>query len=152
MIRITLAFALSAILLTATPLDKSDWRNVVGLPIGEKVHVTRTNQTKMKAEFVSATADSLTIRNKTGEIIIPKAEVRRVGQPARSKRGRHAAIGAGIGATAAATVVAVAVRGAGWDFYTWIAFAIGVASWAGIGALIGVLIPSVPAIYEVPAN
>ena len=78
-----------------------DWQDVQRIPKEQKVEVaTRDGSYKRGAHFVSATADALVIREKSGERSIARTDVRRVLASDPSRRIRNGAIWTAIGAGA----------------------------------------------------
>lgn len=73
------------------------WESLGSLNAGTSIEVV-TKARVEKGEFVSSSADSLTIHTKLGEQKFPRQDVLRVMAHAHSRRVRNILIGAGIGA------------------------------------------------------
>ena len=92
------------LLLSALGVLGADWEAVRHLPADQKIEVTTRNGPRSRGTFLSATADSLVLREKSGDQSIAQTEVRqvRVYDPARRIRKgvMWTLIGAGLGAGA----------------------------------------------------
>jgi hypothetical protein len=111
------------------------WEAVERIERDRKIEVVMRDGKETRAVFVSATADALQVREKTGERSIARGEIRRVkvADPSRRvKRGvLFTAIGAGIGAGIGAAVCPYCPNeGHGYKYVP-----AGTAVGAGIGAL-----------------
>jgi hypothetical protein len=88
--------------LTADPLmaavEKSDWGSLRQIAPGQTIKVTVRDGASSQGDFQSATEDALTLRVAGGDRSIARENVRRVAMKTNSHRGRHALIGAAIGA------------------------------------------------------
>jgi hypothetical protein len=81
--------------------DTQSWSNLRDLSPGKRIEIVRGGGKTVSGSFVSWSADSLTLRDKTQEISVARPDVLRV----RERRGSAATwIGAGIGAGAGAGI------------------------------------------------
>ena len=96
----TLLFPLLA--LTADPLvgavEKSDWASLKQIAAGQTIKVTVNHGASSQGDFQSATEDALVLRVAGEDRSIARDTVRRVSLKTTSRRGKHALIGAAIGA------------------------------------------------------
>jgi hypothetical protein len=113
----------------------SDWAAIQRIPLDQRVEITTRDGTSTRAAFVSATSDTVVLREKSGERSIARAEIRkvRVADPARRLRTGliWTAVGAGAGAAIGAAVCPYCPNeGHGYKYV-----GPGVAIGAGFGAL-----------------
>ena len=78
--------------------DSSDWANLSQVRAGEKIQVVREKMKTVNGRFESFSDDSIVVRQKSADVVVPKREVVRVTITGRSKRLRNLAIGAAAGA------------------------------------------------------
>jgi hypothetical protein len=117
------------------------WQNLGTLAAGQEIEIERTNGTAVKGAFTGFTDQSVSVRRKSQEIAIPRAEVskvrvRRAGS--RKCAWIGAAVGAGVGAGAGAGIGEGVANKSGGDFSNLKPAIVGIS--AGVGALVGVLI------------
>jgi hypothetical protein len=97
---VALLFTLLA--LTADPLvgavEKSDWGSLKQIAAGQTIKVTVKHGASSQGDFQSATEDALLLRVAGEDRSIARDAVRRVSIKTNSHRGKHALIGAAIGA------------------------------------------------------
>ena len=90
------------LLLSAIRAFGADWEALRGVSADQKIEVTTLNKQRTRGAFVSATADNVVIRDRSGERSIAQGDVRRVRvyDPARRIRKgvMWTLIGAGLGA------------------------------------------------------
>jgi len=101
--RIGYVAALCALLaLTADPLlgavEKSDWGSLKQIAGGQTIKVTVKDGASSRGAFQSATEDALVLRVAGEDRSIRRDTVRRVSLKTNGHRGKHALIGAAIGA------------------------------------------------------
>jgi hypothetical protein len=88
--------------LTADPLmaavEKSDWGSLKQIAVGQTVKVAVKNGASSQGDFQSATEDALVLRVAGEDRSIARETVRQVSLKTNSHRGKHALIGAAIGA------------------------------------------------------
>ena len=93
---------LFCLLLAAATALAADWDAVQRIPIDHKIEVTTRNGSSTRAVFLSATADALVVREKSGERSIARPDIRKVSVHDPSRRIRDGlvwtAVGAGAGA------------------------------------------------------
>jgi len=88
--------------LTAGPLvgavEKSDWGSLKQIAAGQTIKVTVKHGASSQGDFQSATEDALMLRVAGEDRSLARDTVRRVSLKTNSHRGKHALIGAAIGA------------------------------------------------------
>ena len=116
------------------------WENLHQLQPGHKIKVVDVKFKSWSGKPVSVSDEGVTIREdrKHQEITVERANVLRVTDLQSSKRGRNAAIGFVIGAVVGGT------RGTEGNAYR----AVLAAAFGGMGAGVGVLVPSHPTLYR----
>ena len=80
--------------------DNPGWNNLKQLSPGQQVRVVVNGNKTIKGQFQSSTDDALIILTKGGEQTVPRNSVQQVSSRRAGHRGRHALIGAAIGAGA----------------------------------------------------
>jgi hypothetical protein len=85
------------LVIAAAPLA-AEWSDVTHLAAGEKIEIQTNDGAKVRADFVSATADSIVVRDKT----VPRSEIRRVKVYDAGRRIRRGVLWTIIGAAAGA--------------------------------------------------
>lgn len=130
--------------------ETGQWERVQSLAPGSRLQVRRIDQPLMEGGFVSADDATLVVRDKSGEVRIPRSAIRRIGVGRASARLKGAAIAGAIGAGAGVLIV-VALRGALTD-----GDGVSEEAAAGLGAIggaigfgLGVLTPGYVTIYRV---
>ena len=97
---VALLFTLLA--LTAGPslraVEKSDWSSLKQIAAGQTIKVIVKDGTSSQGDFQSATEDALVLRVAGGDRSIARDTIRRVSLKMNGHRGKHALIGAAIGA------------------------------------------------------
>jgi hypothetical protein len=78
--------------------EKSDWSSLKQIGAGQTIKVTVKDGTSSQGDFQSATEDALLLRVAGGDRSIARDMVRRVSLKMNGHRGKHALIGAAIGA------------------------------------------------------
>jgi hypothetical protein len=84
---------------TLSAADRSSWDEVTRLPSGNVVRVTDKTGKQTKGSFVSASANAIVLSDKSSQVSIDRANVRRI-EKKPGHRVRNALIGAGIGLAA----------------------------------------------------
>jgi hypothetical protein len=96
------ALLLPLLLLAADPslqaAEKSDWANLKQLAPGQTIKVIATDGKSSQGDFQSVSDDALVLRLADEERSFPRDTVKRVSIKRNSHRGKHALIGAAIGA------------------------------------------------------
>jgi hypothetical protein len=123
------------LLLVAAAVFAAEWEAIQRIPVDQKIEITTRNGTSTRAAFVSATGDSIVVREKSGERSIARAEIRRVRVADPARRLRSGLIWMAVGAVAGAAIGAAVCpscpnEGAGYKF-----IGPGVAIGAGVAAL-----------------
>jgi len=136
----------------ATAQNAASWTNVTSLAPGTSVEVTRRGGNPLRGAFATASPDSVTVRAKQGETVVPRAELTRV---AAKKRGHAPWIGLGIGAAGGlAAGLGAGARlqnesGGDFDFRV-VLGAIGAVAGAVGGLAIGAAVDGYKTVYEAP--
>jgi hypothetical protein len=76
------------------------WNNLKQLSPGQQVRVVLNGKKPFKGQFQSVTDDAIVIRGNEGDQTLSRSSVQQVSSRRPGHRGRHALIGAGIGAGA----------------------------------------------------
>ena len=98
------------LLLTAGPVF-AGWDDVARIGSGEKVEIEMRDAGPFRGTFISATADSLVMREKSTDRTFARAQIRQVSVYAPDRRIRRGLIWMSVGAGAGAGVGAVACLG-----------------------------------------
>jgi hypothetical protein len=143
-----LAVALAACLLVqpAPAADPEDWSALAQIRRDEKVQVVRMNLKSVNGRFESFSTDSIVVRQKSADVVIPKSDVHRVTITGRNKRLRNLAIGAAIGTGTGFLIGQIIARERHDDWQTIVYFCTMMG--LGAGTPIGAAIPSHPTIYR----
>jgi hypothetical protein len=89
---------------------KGSWQNVLGLSPGAKVRVLRMDSTETSGRVETISTAGIGISSKSGVVSVRRSDVRLVTVPRPvSRRGRHVALAAMIGAGAGAGILGTAV-------------------------------------------
>jgi hypothetical protein len=128
---------LCLLLFASSLVFAADWDTVQRIPVAQRIEVTeRSGGGRLRATLVSASPDTVVVREASGERSIPRADIRelRVFDPGRrTHRGLLWTLlgaGAGVGASLAACI---SCSGEGRDMNTYVPA--GVAGGAAIGSL-----------------
>ncbi len=128
--------------LTAQP---QSWSSVAALSPGTAIRIAGPHPGSVQGTLQSVTEDSLVLNSRAGQETVTRQQVTRVSVKKTGHRGRHALIGLGVGAVAglalgAASDHSCAPNGCffGSNFGKEVFTPLG----AGLGALVGALIPS----------
>ena len=96
------ALLLPLLSLAAGPLlraaEKSDWGNLKQVALGQPIKVLATDGKSSQGDFQSVSDDALVLRLAGGDRSFPRDTVQRVSIKRNGHRGKHALIGAAIGA------------------------------------------------------
>jgi hypothetical protein len=90
--------SLGIFLAVAAIAQTDGWERVLALQPGQRVFVSYAKE-RTEGELARTSPDTIVIKTKTVEVTAARADVKKVAIPARN-RGRHALIGAAIGAAA----------------------------------------------------
>jgi len=130
-------------LMIARDGDLTSWQNLEKLAAGQAIEVAKTNGASLQGTFVSFVDQSITLRGKQQEIVVPRPDVTQVRLRSHGGRGwtwiamaAGASAGLGVGAGIGESVATES----GGDFRNLKPAIIGVSG--GIGALVGALIGS----------
>jgi hypothetical protein len=123
------------VLLVVSAAFASEWEEVRGIEAGQRVEVTTSDGARTSAAFVSASAEALVVREKSGERAIERAQIRRVRVSDPARRLRRGLLWTAVGAAAGAAIGAAICpscpnEGSGYKF-----IGPGLAIGAGVGAL-----------------
>lgn len=118
--------------------DESDWNNLSQVHAGEKVQVVRQKMKTVTGNFESFSQDSIVVRQKQADVVIPKTEVVRVTIMSRNKRLRNLAIGAAAGAGTGFLIGQIMTRERhdDWQTIAYFCTMVGLGGGTGIGASI----------------
>ena len=149
-----LIVAIGASLLLAGQLlaqtGQDSWDNLKALGVGERIQVVDQKLKSLTGTFVAVTEEAISFQVGQDSVTVQRPEVLRVSSRERTRRGRNALIGLGIGAAAG---VAIGVLSAASDPETTereypLAAVGGAVLFGGVGAGVGAAIPSYPTIYR----
>jgi hypothetical protein len=134
----------------ALPHGKSGWNNVTALARAAEVQVNLSGSRIVRGGVLNVTEDSLAVNSATGEETFTRQQVLRVSVRKPSRRGRNALIGLGIGAGAGVGIGAASVSKSCPGLGSFpcspgleaMAVGVGIFTGAGVGAVIGALIPT----------
>lgn len=87
------------LLLIDITASAAGWDSVWQIPANSKTNVTRKSDT-VKGTFVRANEEAIVLRGASGEVSIPRGEVKRVKVADSSRRMRNGLLGVAIGAAA----------------------------------------------------
>ena len=136
----------------AAAADIASWQNLASIEAGRKIEVATANGTVI-GEFVRASDEAITVRDKKGEHAIPQADVARVSLAKRTRGIWIGAIAGGAGGLVAGAALAERLGNeSGGDFArVKPAIVAGCAAAAAlIGAGIGSLVRRGPTVYRKP--
>jgi hypothetical protein len=125
------------------------WGSVQLLNIGQNIEVHRFGTERVSGKFLSVTPDAIVVGRGSGNVTVPRTDVREVKTRRASRRLRNGVVGTATGAGVGAGATALALRG---DFdgdglaaaITVIVAMIG----AGVGLGIGLAIPGHWTVYK----
>ena len=126
---------LSLVLWFGAAAFAADWESVQGITKDRKIEVTAKTGMRSRGTFVSATAGSLVVREKSGERSIPQSEVRRARAASSSSRVLKGIMWAAIGTGAGALVGELACVSCPNEGHGYKYVGPGAAIGAGLGAL-----------------
>jgi hypothetical protein len=137
---------------TAPAQQRADesWDAIARLKPQVKVEVHSFNGKKIRGEFRSATADSVSLLSQSGELTLARADVREFKVRRTSGRFRNAGVGAAIGGGVVGGILAAILRGdLNDDGLALPVFIVFTATAAIVGFGIGVAFPGYNTIYRV---
>jgi hypothetical protein len=133
---------MTAPLLSAAPgADKNNWDNLKQLAPGEQIRIVISNSKSYRVEFQSVSDEAVAVRLVTGEQTFLRSDILRVLAKGKSRRLRNAMIGAGVGAGLGGVAVAMDCQNDRPGCSPTGVF-LGVPLGAGLGYLVGALVPS----------
>jgi len=133
---------LAAVTLSAQSAAQfNDWNTVKALAAGVEIRV-ETGSRKTAGRFQSATDDTIVLRSGSGDQSIARSDVRGIAAKKPGHRKRNVLIGLGVGAGAGAGIAISASHCTGFCVGSSAVEAGSVPLLAGIGALIGWIIPT----------
>ena len=137
---------LSIIILAAASLvaQADNWNLLRGIYPGQTTHVHTLDGLLNSGGFISTTDDNIVIRLRTGEQTFTKNQIKKISVRKASKRWRNAGIGAAIGASA----IAVLVAANGGEVNPLVA--VHAIFYGLVGAGIGALLPGYDTLYRAP--
>ncbi len=100
------AFQMTAVLVSLSTVAAfaGDWSAVQRIPREHRIEIAMRNGTRTRARFISAGADSVVVREKSGERSIVRTEIREVKVADPPRRWRNGLIWTAVGAAAGAGV------------------------------------------------
>ncbi|MCJ7502186.1 MAG: hypothetical protein MUP80_03890 [Acidobacteriia bacterium] len=129
---------------------RNSWNNLKQLRVGEKIQVVDQKLKSLTGTFVGVTEEAISLQVGPAPVAVQRVDVLRVTSRERTRRGRNALIGLGIGAAAGAVGLAIyaekATHGPVYD--RWVPIAAGVFWGGAVGAGVGAAFPSHPTIYR----
>jgi hypothetical protein len=131
------AIVITALLAFGLPLAAQSWDRLSELRPGDRIRVLDTTGETRTGEFVSSTADSLSIRTRRAESTLSRSSIRRVQVSGGKRRVRNLAIGAAIGlglGLLADNSLGRYLRNEGLDIARPATYAVPIGAGAGIGA------------------
>lgn len=134
---------------TVAAANLGDWTSVTRVSAGTQIEVIHGRLRRTSGVLVAATAEDITVETAMGSTVIARSEVRRVSLIRHSKKKRillATAIGAGIGAAAAA----IGVHSGDIDIRHDYVVAAGLVAGGGVGAVIGAASSGPVTIYRAP--
>ena len=153
--RLILGIVLSALVpgLGFAQTAQDSWDNLKTLRVGEKIQVVDQRLKSLTGTFVGVTEEAISFQVGQDSVTVQREDVLRVTCRERSRRGRNALIGLGIGAAAGAAGMVIALEKTtnGPVYYDGEAaaqIASGAILVGGIGAGVGAAFPSHPTIYR----
>jgi hypothetical protein len=152
-VAIVAALLLAGQLLAQTRQDS--WDNLRTLRVGEKIQVVDQKLKSYTGTFVGVSEEAISFQVGQDSVTVQRPDVLRVSSRERTRRGRNALIGLGIGAAAG---VAVGIICAAMDPETGSEYGVtreymiaaggGAVLFGGVGAGVGAAFPSYPTIYR----
>ena len=140
----TLSLLILLIAPARTPAQSSEdsWDNLRQLRPGQRVEVVDMKLSSWQGSFIGYSEEAISLRRGKDEVAVPRADVLSVKNRKRSRRGRNALIGLGIGA--AGGLAAGAVAGATYheEGETGVFVLVFTPIGAGIGAGVGAAMPA----------
>jgi hypothetical protein len=123
------------LMLVAGMAFAAEWDAIQRIPVDQKIEITTRKGASTRGAFVSATGESIIVREKSGQRSVARADIRKVRVADPSRRLRNGliwtAVGAALGAAIGAAVCPYCPNeGHGYTFV-----GPGVAIGAGVGAL-----------------
>ena len=81
-----------------------DWNDVLRIPSDQKIQLSTRDGASVNAQFVSASPDTVVIREKAGQRSISRVDVRRLAVADPSRRARNGIISTAVGIAAGAAI------------------------------------------------
>jgi hypothetical protein len=143
-------------------IDKTSWANLSGLQLGQSIQVVDSSSKKHTGTFMSISETAISLQVASGEQSIQKQDVRTVKLMVNKRRARNTlvggAVGGGIGAVTGAIIGAATHKGCASEEFCFdfigeggsagLGAATGFLGGVVIGGVVGALVPSHTAIYQ----
>jgi hypothetical protein len=145
-----LVFLLGIPVALAGQTEQASWSSLNSLKAGRGIEVIETSMKRHAGEFVSVTAELLTLREKGSDVSLKREVVARVSTSSGPKRGEHALIGLVIGGAIGAGIGAASGSSTGFlgGSSRGIAALVGIVIGAPSGAIVGAVVPAHTTIYR----
>ncbi len=135
------------VLLAAIPVFGGSWEDVQRIAPDQKIEVKTKDGAREKATFVSASGETLVMREANGERSVAKAEIAEVRVHDAARKVRHGLIWTAVGAAAGAAIGFAVCPGCANEGHGYKYVGPGIAAGAGVGAL-GFLTASYRTVYK----
>jgi len=136
--------------------DRALWTNLIALRPGQKIEIVEMNSKKHSGIFVNFSERAILYQDAAGGQTIPRPDVRKVRLMENKHHLRNIVIGAAVGAGAGAGIGAAKSECSGPDCINVIGkgavAGIGAVVGFGVGAVVGVSLPSHHTVYSVKSN
>ncbi len=130
------------------------WSNLNSLKAGRGIEVIDFTMKRHAGEFITATDESLTLKENGSDVSIKREDVARVSTSSGPKRGEHALIGLVVGGAIGAAIGAASGSSTGFlgGSSRGITALVGIAIGAPSGAVVGAVIPAHTTLYRAAAR
>jgi hypothetical protein len=143
-----LAFLLLLMVLVGGMVSGAGWETIQRILPGQRIEVSTQSGTRTRGAFVSAAKNVIVVREKSGERLIARPEIRRVRIADPTRRLRNGLIWTAAGAGAGAAIGAAVCPGCPNEGHGYKYAGPGVAIGAGAGAALGFLPAPYRTVYK----
>ncbi len=145
--RLILAFGIFTLLTGRgfAQAEVNSWENLARLGSGERIEVVDMKLKSFRGTFVSFSPEAISLRVRSNEVTVQRADVLRVSSRERTRRGKSVLVGLAVGVVVGAALGAAAIASGGYGAEGAISFPIG---FGLIGACIGAAFPGYQTIYR----
>jgi len=128
---------------------ESDWNSVSGLKAGTRIEVVHGNFKRSTGALTGATPDGITLTTGAGEVMVSRAEVKRISTASLSRK-KRTLIGLAVGSGGMAIAAAIGAQAGDIDIRRDVV--VGAAALAGgsVGAAIGAISGGPRTLYRAP--